>query len=240
MIGSSAGTGLEDRFAEVWADWRRIAGDAVSQDERRFAVARAEADALADSGRWVSGPGDLLSVIGRQRDELVHSRLLAWLLNPTGRHALGRSFLRAFIDEAYPREMLAATGPVVVELEVTGRGADGDGDTHQARADIVLRADDVTLVIENKVDAGEQPDQCERLYWSFIEEASDVRWIFLSPTGRAPASTTSERARLAWRPLAYQQVTGALDRVMSATGDRPLDPGRQVAMQYLATLRRNR
>ena len=43
------------------------------------------------------------------------------------------------------------------------------GNRVEARADIVVQGDGLIVVIENKLDAGEQPEQCERLYWSWAD-----------------------------------------------------------------------
>ena len=61
----------ERRFEAVAAEWRRIAADARRPNEIRFSALKREADAIIDAGQWVSGPADMLSVLGRQRDELV-------------------------------------------------------------------------------------------------------------------------------------------------------------------------
>jgi len=92
------------------------------------------------------------------------------------------------------------------------------------------------VVIENKVDAGEQAYQCERLYWSFLDAPVETRWVLLSPTGRSPASTTTAAARSAWRTLSYAQVRHALGQAIDEAGDQPSDPGREAARQYLAAL----
>jgi hypothetical protein len=198
---------------------------------------KAEALQMQAAGHWVSGPGDLLTILGRQRDELFHSRMLAWLLSPTGRHGLGDRFLRAFLAAAWPGESLADGGTVQIELERPGAGTSTvTGESLEARADLVIRLESVVIVIENKLDAGEQESQCERLYWSWAGEPTDVRWLFLTPNGRPPATATSDEARAAWRPLSYSKVRRALLAVLDATVGSPFETGRSSAFQYLATL----
>lgn len=177
----------------------------------------------------------MLSVLGRQRDELVHSRLIGWLLGPTNQHGLGRRFLNAFLDYLWPDERLLPSGPVVVETEMTRSAADELGSMREARADIVLHGDGVTVLIENKLDAGEQPEQCERLYWAWADEPVDTRWVFLTPTGRAPVTATSQAARSAWRTMSYGDVRELLTGAVESAGVSS-STGRSSAMQYLATL----
>jgi hypothetical protein len=224
----------ERRFEVVAAEWRRIAADRLP-NEMRFIRVKREADAIIDAGQWVSGPADLLSVLGRQRDELVHSRMIGWLLTPTGRHGLGRRFLQALLDHVWPGQELLATGLVTVDVETTRSAADDVGLLREARADIVVIGEDATIVIENKVDAEEGTDQCERLYWAWADQPTEIRWLFLSPTGRSPVTASSAASRAAWRTIGY----GDLQRLLRSTlaGASESDAGgRSTAAQYLAAI----
>ncbi len=92
--------------------------------------------------------------------------------------------------------------------------------------------------LENKVDAGEGIDQCERLYWSWADQPTETRWLFLSPTGRAPATATSDEARAAWRTISYPELRRLLEDVLSTAGESDAHVGRSSARAYLATLTR--
>lgn len=225
------------RFEQVRQEWLEIT-HLSPIDALRFEEVKHEADALVVAGLWTSGPGDMLSILGRQRDELAHSRLIAWLMVPTNRHGLGRAVLTAFLDAIWPGEALMRSGPVVVDLEVPGSGIDENGRMREARADIVLRGDGVTVVIENKVDAGEQHEQCARLYWSWAGEPGEVRWVFLTPSGRAPLTTAADPVKSAWCTMSYREfhavVAGA---IAGATPNSSI--GRATAIQYLETLTRS-
>ncbi len=224
----------QTRLEEVRAEWLAITR-LPPPDEDRFAEIKGEANAIIDAGLWVSGPSDLLSVLGRQRDELTHSRILGWLLSPTGGHGLGRRFLRTLLDHVWPGEGLLQSGVVTVGIEVTRSAADEFGLSREARADVVLVGEDVTVVIENKLDAGEQVDQCERLYWAWADQPTEVRWLFLTPTGREPVTTSSAAARAAWRPMSYADVRRL---IAAALADHTVRSGigHSSAMQYLETL----
>jgi len=215
---------LEERFAELAREWHASVPVPAAPDEDTFRTLRAEAAAIRAVGNWVSGPGDLPSILGRQRDEMFHSRLIGWLLNPSGRHGLGDRFLRAFLAEAWPRSGVS---------DVTGL-------TVEARADLVMTLESLVIVIENKLDAGEGADQCERLYWPWAQDPIETRWVFLTPSGREPVTATSDVACAAWRSLGYAQVRRALVRALEGAPDRPGDPGRASAVQYLATLKTQR
>lgn len=222
------------RFDQVRAEWLGLTTLSPAT-QNRFEAVKGEAEALGRAGLWTSGPQDMLRVIHRHRDEIIHSRLIAWLLTPTNRHALGRAFLKGFADHFWPEEQLFRSGPVVVETEVPGSGLDESGRLREARADIVIRGETITVVIENKVGAGEQPAQCERLYWAWANEPGETRWVFLSPTGRPPTTAPLEPARSAWLTIGY----GDLRRIFQLAVDRAASvssTGRATATQYLATL----
>ena len=109
---------LFDRFDQVRDEWLAITR-LPPPDPQRFRRTKAEAEELIAAGLWASGPADMLSVLGRQRDELMHGRMISWLLVPTHRHGLGRAFLSRFLDGLWPGEILMHTGAVVAETEVT-------------------------------------------------------------------------------------------------------------------------
>lgn len=233
---SAVGIETQARFDQVRAEWLAISR-MPALDLKRFAQIKSEADALAESGAWDSGPSDMLSVLGRERDELLHSRLIAWLLVPNHHHGLGRGVLAGFLDALWPGDGLMRSGPVTAELEVPGAGIDEDGRLREARADIVLRGDGVTVVVENKLDAGEQPDQCERLYWAFAGEPGEVRWVFLTPSGREPVTAKSPAAIDSWRSIGYRDLRGIVDAAI-ADARANSSAGRATAAQYLETLTR--
>ena len=157
---------------------------------------------LRRDGQWVSGPSDLLSIGEVASRELTHSAVFGWLLTPTGRHGLGTRLLEAILtagwDEAIP-DLAAAT----VQREVT-RGA--------RRADIVVTAGALTLVIENKVWAMESDAQCEDLFRLWAGEGQDARFLLLSPDGRPPRQVHTDEARNAWRTLSYRSLANWLEQ----------------------------
>src|SRR4029079_7813812 len=81
-FGMSDMTAAAIRIESTRAEWHAITRR-PRVDLERFTAVKTEADDLVNRGLWTSGPSDMLSVLGRQRDELIHSRLIAWLLVPT-------------------------------------------------------------------------------------------------------------------------------------------------------------
>lgn len=225
----------EPRLAGLAAEWRAIVAreqeDRVAQVaawDAKLAELRAEQEALLSGGHWVGGPDDLLSILGQSRQERYHSALLAWLLDPQGRHGFGAGFLEALLRRCTaepPRAELNRARPAL------------DVSLGNTRADVVVAGPGLCLVIENKIDAREQPKQCDRLYESFCCEPGAL-FILLSPSGRAPVTATGG-AREAFTPISYADIAALLrDALASAPGKGATARGREAASNYLATLER--
>lgn len=228
-------TSAESQFLDLSAEWASIL--IVERQEReakvrdwelRFLELRAEQDALLRDGKWRDGASDTLGVIGASRREAFHSSLLAWLLDPRGRHGFGVAFLASFFRRCTATPLAADLHRARSALEVSR------GDT---RADIVVTGPGFSIVIENKVDAGEQFQQCDRIYHHFGLEPGST-FVFLSPTGRAPETATG-RARDAFVSLSHADIASILrDVLRDAPATQVTDRGREVAHDYLATLER--
>ena len=141
-----------------------------------------------------------MSVLGATDDELSHSRVLAWLLQPTSRHGLGTSVLERILRAGWPDLAIPDLGMAVIRREVPREDALG-----ATRADVVVTVGATVLVIENKVWAPESEAQCEAQYRHWRSEADDVRFLLLSRDGHLPSSAISPEARQAWRAMSYRQ-----------------------------------
>jgi hypothetical protein len=221
-------TVLHERgFADLHGEWRSLLRARRSVVRERWTDSMTHlGDEYADllhAGKWTRGPADFFGIVRATRAEVVHSAMIAWLLDPMSRHGLGQAFLRNVLDECFAAE--APHGRVrSVRCEV-GRG--------ETRADIVVFADTFTLVIENKVNAPEGHRQCDRLYERFGGEV-DARFVFLSPDGRSPVTATGEAAE-AFATLSYRTVADCLEQALASRPEGGAD-GRAVAVNYVTTL----
>ncbi|MBP6831252.1 MAG: PD-(D/E)XK nuclease family protein [Deltaproteobacteria bacterium] len=245
MIASGRETATRPRTPDqedlerLLSEWRVIT-DRASVDLSEWALCfdriAAEEDALRSRGHWFHGPDDTFGVLGIQRDELPHSAMIAWLLDPCGRHGLGPTMLREFLAEAYPEGL-----PAALLLALPKARTRCEEQRGECRVDIVIRAgSELTLVIENKVEATECLGQCDAYFKAYRSEPG-ARFVFLTPDGRTPISATGSAAG-AFRALSYRQVLLALDRSLeTAAGVGPAGvtaEGRQVAESYRRTLKR--
>ncbi|MBB4755069.1 PD-(D/E)XK nuclease family protein [Actinoplanes lobatus] len=194
-------------LAEKWRNLPATSSVDVVEWRSRFAVMKAEHDRLRLQGRWTHGPADLMSICGFHRKELAHGSALRWLCDPTGSHGLGDRFLVGLIR---------ATGePLEVSSDTT---AETEISRERSRADLVVYGDRWKLVMELKIDAIESERQCQRLYEDWRMDRG-VRWLFITLSGRAPVTTTTEQAALAWHRLSWSRVLSVLDDAVQAAGE---------------------
>jgi len=156
-------------------------------------------------------PGDfsILSMLRVQDNELIHSRLLAWLLNPRGDHNQGARFTAAFASlmglETTPESLRRCR----IRTEVTGPEAIIDV--------MVWRAGDFVIFIENKVWSAEGEEQGDREYrdmrhaaWAMGVPVDRQFAVFLTPSGRRPVSGDPSP----WVCVSYGEVADSLRAVL--------------------------
>lgn len=210
---------IREQKREVVDDWETALTDLVSKQQE-----------LVAKGQWESGPSTLLSIIGQSRRETYHCRVIAWLMDPTGRHGLGENFLAGFLQTCFPEETFDKSDlrRATVDCEVV---------RPQSRADIVIWLPNATVAIEAKTDAVEGPRQCDRLYRDFAEDP-DPHFVFLSPRGRPPVSATGD-ALEAYSTISLPEIIRLIEDSLNRATDVGVD---QIALgslhNYLTTLRK--
>jgi hypothetical protein len=205
---------VETRLAQMSEEWSVIlasssgARELIASWEQSIDSMRREADSLRDEGRWRGGHRTLMHALGVQYREVFLTAGLAWLLAPDGWHGLGSRALSGLLGQlGLPS---AVSYPVSVAVEETRSG----GDT---RADLVVRMPGVTLLIEAKVYADEQPGQCDRLAEAWTDEEPTL--VFLTLDGRLPYTAVTSAGL--WHRLAWPQVAAVIADAASASECAP-------------------
>ena len=205
------------RTTALLADWR----GAMSEMRRQH-------DRLVSDGQWVTGPADFLDLVGLARNENTHSRMLKWLLNPTGRHGLGCALVGRLVEHC-------TVNPAPAFLAV--REVTFSQWRNDREADLVVWGEDFTLVIENKVDAPEQPRQCDDLYANFKNENAPL-FLFLTPDGRKPRTATAPCAQRAFRTLSWPDVRAMIETALDESVPASRAAGAvDIVGNYLRTLK---
>lgn len=124
---------------------------------------------------------NIFSIMRMERNEVkTHSRFIAELLNPKGRHGQDNLFLKLFLNEVKVTDFETETANVYVEYyvgEVTK--------TTGGRIDILIKNDNNQVIcIENKIYASEQKNQLLRYYNAFSNnENGSNKILFLTLRG---------------------------------------------------------
>ena len=185
--------------------------------------------------------------LGFMSDEVhLHSMFLANLLNPKGSHGQRGKFLEAFLkmlQKSFPAisadRLVLDTANASVEVEkYIGRQTDSEG----GRIDIYLTDGKHSIIIENKIYAGDQHHQMLR-YWNYgmSQKVNDTEksfvLIYLTLDGCSPSkdSLGEELKENDIVCLSYKSdIRGWLDRCVELSSRTPLV--RETINQYISTI----
>lgn len=190
---------------------------------------------------------NIFNDLGFMSDEVhLHSMFLANLLNPKGSHGQRGKFLEAFLkmlQKSFPAisadslELDTAVASVEVEKYI-GRQTDSEG----GRIDIYLTDGKHSIIIENKIYAGDQHHQMLR-YWNYgmSQKGNDTEksfvLIYLTLDGCSPSkdSLGEDLKENDIVCLSYKSdIRGWLDRCEELASRTPLV--RETINQYISTI----
>jgi hypothetical protein len=204
----------EGHLAHMSEEWDAILASSagnpavVAEWEQRISSMRSEVALLREEGCWRGGYRTLMHALGIRHREVYLTAGLAWLLDPDGWHGLGDKVLRGLLTQLGLSS--AIKHPVLVSTEETRSVWD-------TRADLIVRMPGVTLLVEAKVYAGEQPDQCDRLADAWAAERPTL--VFLTLDGGLPRTAVRSAGR--WKRLTWHQVTAIVETAAGAPGSAP-------------------
>ena len=190
---------------------------------------------------------NIFNDLGFMSDEVhLHSMFLANLLNPKGSHGQRGKFLEAFLkmlQKSFPAisadslEIDTTIASVEVEKYI-GRQTDSEG----GRIDIYLTDGKHSIIIENKIYAGDQHHQMLR-YWNYgmSQKGDDTEksfvLIYLTLDGCSPSkeSLGEDLKENDIVCLSYKSdIRGWLDRCVELASRTPLV--RETINQYISTI----
>jgi hypothetical protein len=189
------------------------------RETARTKIAKILANISADDP--IKCPISLFETMRFGRLETAHTRVLAWLLDPTQRHEFGSTLLEALwakmegtssptrpsVDEVVPEKLIPLEGNKTGRLDVFVRG----------RFLGNLEPNPWILCIEAKIDAEEGEKQLPK-YDKWIEATyygHEIKRVFLTPDGREPE--TSKK----WQALSFVQLATVLRSRLSSLKDTP-------------------
>jgi hypothetical protein len=183
---------------------------AIVSDFNRFKLGVGEVlDKEYEQDRRTALRFNIFELLGVDRVEAKHSDLLADLLDPRGSHGQGPFFLNSFLRYC---ESKLSTFPTILEREVKRSDfvfVKAEFYSGYGRPDIIAfsRTPAFAVIIENKIDAGDQPQQLER-YWRLLERdfalgGTRCALLYLTPSGRDPTDSDDIPPEVAYSCMSY-------------------------------------
>lgn len=165
---------------------------------------------------------NVFSALNMCSDEVrLHSRLLATLLNPKANHSLGNEFLKLFlIALGLPEDYITYCKEQIVERtigEVT--------ETTGGRIDIILEDGKHAVIIENKIYAGDQPNQLLRYHNYGVKTfgENNFKLVYLTLYGCKASSDSLGGENFEFIKLSYaQDVLKLLKKLMKSKPKKPV------------------
>lgn len=139
--------------------------------------------------KWKNGDFfNIFSILKMETDEVkTHSAFLAELLNPKGSHGQGNIFIDEFVKNIlHINNLDTKNADVTVEYSI---GQIAKDYKQGGRIDILIRfhKPDFLILIENKIDAGDQPYQLFRYNSFAIETKKPYKLLYLTKDGHTPS-----------------------------------------------------
>ena len=146
----------------------------------------------------------MFSALNMCSDEVrLHSRLLATLLNPKANHGLESEFLKSFlIALGLPEDYITYCKEQIVERTI-GEVTEATG----GRIDIILEDRGHAVIIENKIYAGDQPNQLLRYYNYGVKTfgENNFKLVYLTLYGNEPSPDSLGGENFEFIKLSYAQ-----------------------------------
>ncbi len=181
------------------------------------------------------GRFNIFEAIGVVRQELRHSDLLAFLLDPRGSHGLGDAFLKRMLQRvlATNKTVRASVTPLELELWSLHRV---EVRREWNNIDVLLldEGHKLAVIIENKIGTSEHSGQLHR-YYEVVKQhypGWQIIGLYLTPIGESPSHQS-------YLPVDYGSVAEVMDALAESRGS-VLNPDVKILIiHYTEMLRRN-
>lgn len=165
---------------------------------------------------------NVFSALNMCSDEVrLHSRLLATLLNPKANHGLENEFLKSFLTAlGLPEDYITHCKEQIVERligEVT--------ETNGGRIDIILEDRGHAVIIENKIYAGDQPNQLLRYHNYGVKTfgENNFKLVYLTLYGSDPSPYSLGGEHFEFIKLSYEQnILKLLEKLVKTLPQKPV------------------
>lgn len=154
-----------------------------------------------------SGLPNIFDILGITNNELKHSNMLSWLLQPSQAHGINESFIKRFLreiaqDEKSEISQLQTENLPFEDVEIR---------REWNHIDLLIIFPEHAIAIENKIWSKESGRQLER-YRKLIEEFfpdKSKSYVYLTPNGHTPNLESNYYIN-----ISYQSVVDILKRIL--------------------------
>lgn len=183
---------------------------------------------------------NIFKVLGLSSSEVrLHSAFIAELLNPNGDHGLGDKFLVSFLTNVIRKKVTfpfdSESAQVYVEYSIGNVASDHK---EGGRIDLLIRDKNrQTIIIENKIYAGDQPLQMFRYNEYASKRLSKEQYVLLYLTldGSQPSEDSTGKQKFDYKCISYRN--NILPWLESCIGIAALYPRiRETIAQYKSNL----
>ncbi|HCM0980174.1 TPA: PD-(D/E)XK nuclease family protein [Vibrio parahaemolyticus] len=164
---------------------------------------------------------DLFKMMGVRSKELVHSNILAALLNPSYPHGLNYSFLNSFTQGVVNLNLESGLPlPLSVLISATDQNVRVYRELENIDLVIEYPASKLVIAIENKIWAKEQVNQVARYQEILLTRYPHHRLalVYLSPNGRKP-TTLNRDSDVPVYCMSYGEIAKQLELVKSRSNE---------------------
>lgn len=178
---------------------------------------------------------NIFEAVGMERQEIRHSKFLAFLLDPNESHHMGDAFVKRLLQRAVMDSPSATASITSFEREPWDL-KDLSVWREWRNLDIFMVDEQrkLAVVIENKIDAGEHGDQLDRYYEAVRQEYPDYRLLalYLTLNGDEPSHP-------GYLPVSYRAVCEILDSIAERHASIREPDLRTLITHYTEMLRRH-
>jgi len=118
---------------------------------------------------------NIFSILRDETDEVnLHSKFIYFLINPKGTHGQGDLFLKLFLNQVFNDDQISK--PSVYR--------------EHKNIDILIEDENKSIILENKINAGDQHKQLERYFDVVNSTSNKIQVLYLTKTGSEPSDNS--------------------------------------------------
>ena len=176
--------------------------------------------------RVTGGAFNVFSILKVERQELkTHSNFLFELLNPKGSHAQGDIYLNKFVQEVLKLDNFACEKAVVEQERSIG---------NLGRIDLVIENLESLILIEIKIDAGDQKDQLQRYEAYGKTRNKELHLFYLTLHGKEASKKSDPEKTVSYKRISFESdIKNWIEECIRLDRTPHLSGIREILLQYL-------